>query len=136
MTTTVTDEESAAFVSAAQSEREFARGMRLLRIAGGVSQTQLADHLVRYGINLDGTAITRIEKNAKNSPGARVLRFGEAVAIADIFGLSVMQVCSVGTETDQSGPDLPRTPSAGTSKDRMIATKLRLLAEEIEGDTR
>lgn len=122
-------------MAASQSEREFARGMRLFRTAKGMSQVEVASRLVAYGIDLDGTAITRIEKNATGLPGARVLRFGEAVAIADIFGLSVMQVCSYGTELDPSDADPQYLPSRGEmgSPSLLIAAKLRLLAEEIEG---
>jgi transcriptional regulator with XRE-family HTH domain len=68
----------------AQVERMFASRMKQRREELGVSQATLAMTLTeRYGIKIDSTAITRIEQNATGKPGARVIRLGEAAAVAD-----------------------------------------------------
>jgi hypothetical protein len=67
-----------------QVERMFATRMKQRREELGVSQATLAQTLAaHYDIKIDSTAITRIEQNATAKPGARVIRLGEAAAIAD-----------------------------------------------------
>lgn len=95
------------------SERSFARGMRFLRQSMDQSQTALANSLRAYGIELDGSAITRMEAATTSQP--RAIRLSEALAIADIFGYTIEQVCCIGDVTDG------------------LATRLRRLANEIEG---
>lgn len=71
-------------------ERAFAAEMLRLREERGMSQTRLAQELEqRYGIKIDGTAITRIERRVHDKAGARALTLGEAVAIAGILGISI-----------------------------------------------
>lgn len=75
-----------------QSERQFAVSLRQLREQQGISQAALAKKLEWVGIQLDSTAITRIEKHADGSDGMRVIRLGEAVAIAHVLGVSLGQM--------------------------------------------
>ncbi len=72
-------------------QRAFALRMRQLREDQGVSQTALAKALERYGLKLDGTTITRIEKNAagSRSEGARIISLNEAVAISEVLHTSI-----------------------------------------------
>lgn len=67
-------------------ERTFSSRMRELRERNKLSQTALASMLVQYGVKIDGSAITRIEKNA------RVIRLGEALAIARVLGVPLPQM--------------------------------------------
>jgi transcriptional regulator with XRE-family HTH domain len=65
------------------AEHTFAKRMRELRENVGMSQTELAALLEKeFGLKLDGSAITRIENNAYPDRSARIIRLGEAVAIA------------------------------------------------------
>ncbi|MGW4483593.1 helix-turn-helix transcriptional regulator [Amycolatopsis sp. NPDC004368] len=73
----------------AQAERTFALNMRALREELGVSQAGLAKKLELVGIQLDSTAITRIEKHADGSTGMRTIRLSEAVAIAKVLNTSL-----------------------------------------------
>lgn len=61
-------------------EQQFAERCRRLRESYGWPQTELAGRLVQYGIKLDGSAITRLERGARN------IRLNEAVAIATELG--------------------------------------------------
>jgi transcriptional regulator with XRE-family HTH domain len=71
-------------------ERAFATEMLRRREARGITQTRLAQEPVdRYGIKIDGTAITRIERRVHDKAGARAITLGEAVAIAAILGISI-----------------------------------------------
>jgi transcriptional regulator with XRE-family HTH domain len=65
-------------------EQTFARRMRELREELGVPQSHIANVLkLMHGIELDPSAITRIEK------GTRKLRLDEAVAIAKVLERTV-----------------------------------------------
>ena len=65
-------------------ESTFANKLRELREELGLSQSQLAAALAdKHGITLDPTAITSLEG------GSRSLRLDEAVAIADVLGVTL-----------------------------------------------
>lgn len=68
-------------------ERTFARRMRELRQARGLSQAKLAAQMRRLGLTLDPSAVTRIEKNADTDEGARAIYLGEAVVVARALGV-------------------------------------------------
>ncbi|PKV95898.1 hypothetical protein ATK30_6831 [Amycolatopsis echigonensis] len=74
---------------ARETEAAFAARVREVREERGISQTALARSLRDYGINIDGTAITRIEKAASRESGSRAIRLGEAAAISDALGSSL-----------------------------------------------
>lgn len=65
-------------------EAAFASQLRAARIAAGWSQAQLAAVLSeRYGIHLDSTAITRMEK------GNRLIRLNEARALGHLLPINL-----------------------------------------------
>jgi transcriptional regulator with XRE-family HTH domain len=64
-------------------ELTFARRVRELREALGLSQIQLATTLTLKGVKIDPTSITRLEK------GTRGVRLDEAVAIAEVLDRTV-----------------------------------------------
>jgi transcriptional regulator with XRE-family HTH domain len=71
-------------IQQSSAEARFGARVRELRMRKGLSQRELAERLV--GLNLDPTAITRIEK------GVRALRLGESLALAHALGTSVEQI--------------------------------------------
>lgn len=74
-------------------ERLFAQRMREFRRMRGLSQADMAEQMLTLcGIKLDDSAITRMEKNADGGAGARVLRLGEALAIADVLGVDITEM--------------------------------------------
>ncbi|MFC3453980.1 helix-turn-helix domain-containing protein [Amycolatopsis speibonae] len=79
------------------AEKNFAIGMRDLRAKKGVSQVALATALVPHGYSIDSTAITRMEHHADGRTDARTIRLGEAVAIAEVLGTTVDQMCHLGS---------------------------------------
>lgn len=81
----------------ARFEKVFAARMRQARADAGISQAALARKLSKYGIDLDATAITRIEKNA--DVPARSIRLGEAAAIAEVLGFDLLD------SSPKVGPD-------------------------------
>ena len=76
-------------------EQQFAQSMVELRTERNLSQVGLADALRERGLNLDPTALLRMEKAAKGLAGARAIRLSEAVAIAEVFGLTVTYMLSL-----------------------------------------
>lgn len=74
-------------------ESIFATRMRELRERANKSQASLADELWNlYAVKLDASAIARIEKNAHGPAGARLIRLGEAVAIANCLNSSMEEM--------------------------------------------
>ena len=77
-------------------EGVFARSLRSLRGARKWSQARLAAEVAeRRGLNLDPTAITRIER------GQRGVSLSEAVAIAAVLGASVDEMCMNAPGADE-----------------------------------
>lgn len=73
-------------------ERTFAQRMRDLRQERGLSQAKLATRLRKLGLNIDPSAITRIEKNADTTDGARAIFLGEAALIARSLGVRLPEM--------------------------------------------
>ncbi len=90
---------------------EIARDARRQR---GWSQRALADELrKKYELNLDNSAITRIEN------GSRALRFGEALAMADCLQMNIAEFFS--------------SPGIGDAVARVVASQVRrALTEALE----
>ena len=65
-----------------QPELMFGDRVRELREEHGMSQAGLAARLGRLGVKIDPSAIARLEK------GKRSIRIGEAVRIAEVFGVT------------------------------------------------
>jgi transcriptional regulator with XRE-family HTH domain len=93
----------------------FATRMRELRERATMSQASLAEELWNlYALKLDASAIARIEKNAHGPDGARLIRLGEAVAIANCLNSSMEEMLR---------PELP-------IKDRLTVARARMRAME------
>ncbi|MCR4525662.1 helix-turn-helix domain-containing protein [Kocuria rhizophila] len=60
--------------------------MRELRTQRGYSQKRLADELTARGVELDTSAVSRMEK------GTRALRLSEAMAVADVLSTTLDQM--------------------------------------------
>lgn len=119
------------------TEEDFARGLRLLRTAAGLSQVELARRVADRGVKLDDLAVVRIE-NATHRPKPRQIRLNEAAAIAAVFDRSIEQVCHVGNEVAHSSDAEPATEGVVAADDfmKVAGARLRLLANEIEGFAR
>lgn len=73
------------------AERNFARRMKRERLRRDLRQEDLADRLVRLGVELHPSAMAKIEREPAPDKNIepRMIRLNEAVAIARVFGLSV-----------------------------------------------
>ncbi|UOX85319.1 helix-turn-helix transcriptional regulator [Amycolatopsis sp. FBCC-B4732] len=93
----------------AQAERTFISRMREIRKEQDISQAALARRLIDHGVELDASAITRIER------GARVIRFGEAVAIAAALGTTLLEMSrfsSIEEQIEEAERDLAEAKAA------------------------
>lgn len=110
-------------------ERLFAQRMRELRKMRGLSQAEMADQMFTMcGIKLDDSAITRMEKNADGGTGARVLRLGEALAIADVLGVNITEMLRPAAPLEEQIAQARRSFMVATEKLTM-AEQQRALAE-------
>lgn len=99
------------------AESYFAQRMRDLRNMQGISQKVLADKVTELlGYAVDPTAVTRMEKNVgdlailRMEKGARLIRLGEAVAIADALGVPLSEMLPPGCGGEQR--QIMQLPSA------------------------
>lgn len=67
-------------------EQKFGQVMRALRTRAGFTQSQMAEQLLAFGIKVDTSAVTRMEK------GTRGVRLNEAVAVARILCVSLPDI--------------------------------------------
>lgn len=102
------------------TERDFARGMRILRHDAVMSQRMLAKAMTQRGVPTGDLAVLRIEREENG----RRIRLDEAVAVAAIFGRSVERICQLGcdgeTEAVEAAPP--------EDQPKLIAAELRRLA--------
>lgn len=126
--------------------------MRELRQERGLSQAKLAQKLRRAGVNLDPSAITRIEKNADTTEGARSIFLGEAAVIARALGVRLPEMLrETGTPVEkfeEAAIGVMRTTSFLESVQRSLTSaraeaktvqqqyelSLQLLDEDDQGD--
>ncbi len=113
------------------SELHFAQKVRSLRAVRGLSQKRLAGILSeRSGITLDPTAITRIET------GDRVIRLGEAVAIADALGVPLAAMLPLAGGDVPAALELPQAVVESLRAARDMVDATLALADSIErGET-
>ena len=78
---TVADDDQPAFPD--DAEQRFAANLRILRERQGVSQVKLAQEMAARGWPWRQQTVTRLEN------GQRMIRFGEAIALASILGVSL-----------------------------------------------
>lgn len=139
MMTTLTAARQAGTLQVVQDQREptldertegaFALEMRMARTERKLTQAALAQELeLRFGIKLDATAITRMERRGsfRGHENARAIRLGEAVAIAEILELSL---------NDLLKPDLMmqiKTAAETLRRNRRRAYRIRASVEESE----
>jgi len=77
----VADDDQPAFPD--DAEQRFAANLRILRERQGVSQVKLAQEMAARGWPWRQQTVTRLEN------GQRMIRFGEAIALASILGVSL-----------------------------------------------
>lgn len=77
-----------------ESERRFAVNLRMLREREGVSQVKLAQEMAGRGWPWRQQTVTRVES------GQRMVRLGEALAIAGILRVSLDQLTAGSAESD------------------------------------
>jgi transcriptional regulator with XRE-family HTH domain len=87
------DREPEAETPPEQSERRFAANLRTFREDKGVSQVKLAHEMTARGWPWRQQTVTRVES------GQRMVRLGEALAIAEILGTSVNMLTASTRET-------------------------------------
>jgi transcriptional regulator with XRE-family HTH domain len=75
------------------SERRFAENLRTAREDKGVSQVKLAQEMAARGWPWRQQTVTRVES------GQRMVRLGEALAVAEILGTSVVMLTASTRET-------------------------------------
>ena len=75
------DDDQPAFPD--DAEQRFAANLRILRERQGVSQVKLAQEMAARGWPWRQQTVTRLEN------GQRMIRFGEAIALASILGVSL-----------------------------------------------
>jgi transcriptional regulator with XRE-family HTH domain len=75
------------------SERRFAENLRTAREDKGVSQVKLAQEMAARGWPWRQQTVTRVES------GQRMVRLGEALAVAEILGTSVVRLTASTRET-------------------------------------
>jgi transcriptional regulator with XRE-family HTH domain len=98
-----------------QVERLFAKRLRELRSELGLSQAALAEKLTAAGVKIDDLAILRIEKwDDQNSPNARRVRLGEAVAIAKALESDLH---------DMLRPDIPLNVQLRHARDTLMRSE-------------
>lgn len=115
-------------MSANSPERMFATNMRVLRMEARLPQSALGAILARrYGLTLDTAAITRIEKHTNGPDGARVLRLGEAVAIANALDMNLCDM--LGPFADCNGEHRRKDPTSA-----VVAKQLRALADTLDDE--
>ncbi|GAB3154174.1 hypothetical protein GCM10027258_57670 [Amycolatopsis stemonae] len=120
---------------AKEVDATFAARARQAREEQGMSQAALAHKLRNYGIHIDGTAITRIEKNATNDSGARTIRLAEALAISNALGKTLDDMLRPAPELSeqmrQVREELARITEAA-SYTKMRQAELAALLRDLE----
>ena len=84
------DDDQPAFPD--DAEQRFAANLRILRERQGVSQVKLAQEMAARGWPWRQQTVTRLEN------GQRMIRFGEAIALASILGVSLGYLTRAGSE--------------------------------------
>ena len=88
------------------TSRAFGQRVRTARDNAGLTQIQLQELLTGYGVHFDTSAITRVES------GEREPRLTEALAIADILGISLTGLMSPPPDVEEYVSDVHRLMDA------------------------
>ena len=109
------------------SDSIFARRLREVRQQAGITQQQLADWMTQVGHKLHRSAVAKIEL------GERPVTIGEAVQLAGILGVPLMELVTArGAETEQERQHADRIAAqiAVRSLIHEAAERDRLLREQ------
>lgn len=84
------------------TSRAFGQRVKAAREDRDINQAQFQERLAAYGVRFDKSAVTRIES------GEREPRLTEALAIADILGISLTGLITPAAETEDYASDVQR----------------------------
>ena len=90
------DRDDPSFVLPDLAEARFAANLRVLRERRRMSQVRLAEQMMARGWPWRQQTVTKIEN------GQRMVRYGEAVALTGIFGISIERFTWPSQESDQT----------------------------------
>lgn len=120
-------------MSEIDAENRIGRWVRWARLERGWSQRELAERLAPLGFKVDPSAITRLEK------GRRPIRVDEAVAIANVFGVSMETMLSPVNFYSKAAYALvalhAATDNAEDKRSRAIEALLELDEDDIEEES-
>jgi transcriptional regulator with XRE-family HTH domain len=118
----VTDADQPAFPD--EAERRFAANLRVLRERRGISQARLAQEMLARQWPWRQQTVARLEN------GQRMLRFGEAIALASILGVSLDRFTRPGSEVIEMEKIRAASARLRESYDAVAAAVCRLLDEQ------
>ena len=118
----MTDDDQPAFPD--EAERRFAANLRVLRERRGISQARLAQEMLARQWPWRQQTVARLEN------GQRMLRFGEAIALASILGVSLDRFTRPGSEVIEMEKIRAASARLRESYDAVAAAVCRLLDEQ------
>ena len=105
------------------AEQRFAANLRLLRERQGISQVKLAQEMAARGWPWRQQTVTRVEN------GQRMIRFGEAMALASILGVSLNRFTRPVSEVIEVEKIRAASARLRASCEAVVAAVCRLLEE-------
>lgn len=105
------------------AEQRFAANLRLLREGQGISQVKLAQEMAARGWPWRQQTVTRVEN------GQRMIRFGEAMALASILGVSLNRFTRPVSEVIEVEKIRAASARLHESCEAVVAAVCRLLEE-------
>ena len=118
----MTDDDQPAFPD--EAERRFAANLRVLRERRGISQARLAQEMLARQWPWRQQTVARLEN------GQRMLRFGEAIALASILGVSLDRFTRPGSEVIEMEKIRAASARLRESYDAVAAAVCRLVDEQ------
>jgi transcriptional regulator with XRE-family HTH domain len=117
----VTDDDQLAMPD--DAEQRFAANLRLLRERQGISQVKLAQEMAARGWPWRQQTVTRVEN------GQRMIRFGEAMTLASILGVSLNRFTRPVSEVIEVEKIRAASARLRESCEAVVAAVCRLLEE-------
>jgi transcriptional regulator with XRE-family HTH domain len=102
----------------------FARRLRTVRQSAGLTQLQLADRMSAAGDKMHRSAIAKIES------GDRVVSVGEAVQIAGVLGVDLVELVTDPAGQDEAHRRRVEAQAEVRSRQHLAAERRRLLEEQ------
>ena len=118
----MTDDDQPAFPD--EAERRFAANLRVLRERRGISQARLAQEMLARQWPWRQQTVARLEN------GQRMLRFGEAIALASILGVSLDRFTRPVSEASEVEKIRAASARLDESCEAVAAAVCRLLDEQ------